>query len=325
MVKNNHFPEIKVKIEEASDTYAKITAQPFERGYGVTIGNSLRRVLMTAVPGVAITSVRFEGVSHEFSTIKGIVEDIPDIILNLKQVRFKLVEDIGPEVVSLKLKGPGAFTGADIDALSSSFEVLNNNIHIATLMDKARVSLELRISRGKGYSSSDRNKLKDVPIGTIAMDSIFSPITNVSWDVQPIATSVDSHEKLMMEITSDGSTSPKDAVNYASSILRKHMAYFLFDNSMAIKAVNEEEISEAIEIRFLLLKSIDEMELSVRSYNCLQAAGITTIGELVQREESEMLRFKNFGRKSLNELVEKLVAMGLHFGMDIKQYMNEAE
>ena len=201
------------------------------------------------------------------------------------------------------------------------FEVLNPDILIATLTDKADVSLELHISRGKGYSSAEKNVRTDAPIGTISVDSIFNPISKVAVDVQPIPTSIDGHEMLVMEVASDGSTTPKDAINHAASILRQQLALFMFTDSSSIQAVDEEEINEAIEKSKILSKSIDEMELSVRSHNCLQAAGIKSIGELVSKEENEMLRFKNFGRKSLMELVEKLSEMGLHFGMDITPYL----
>lgn len=320
MSKNKHFPDINIDFGESSETFAKITIQPFERGYGVTIGNSLRRTLLTSIPGAAITSVKIDGVTHEFTTVPGIIEDVPDILLNLKQVRFKL-DDLGPEVINIRLKGPCKFTGKDIDVKSDMFEVLNSDIHIATLTDKADVSLELHISRGKGYNSAEKNQRTDAPIGTISVDSIFNPISKVAFDVQPIPSSIDGQEMLVMEVASDGSTTPKDAINHAASILRQQLALFMFTDSSSIQAVDEEEINEAIEKTKTLSKSIDEMELSVRSHNCLQAAGIKSIGELVSKEENEMLRFKNFGRKSLMELVEKLSEMGLHFGMDITPYL----
>ncbi|SVD85293.1 uncharacterized protein METZ01_LOCUS438147, partial [marine metagenome] len=189
------------------------------------------------------------------------------------------------------------------------------------ITEEKTIIFEIRISRGKGYSSAVKNKRQDDTIGTIPIDSIFNPITNVSWDVQPIATSTEGHERLTLEVNSDGSTSPKDAINHAANITRQQLAYFMFNDSSAIRAVNEEEINEALEIKGILTKSIDEMELSVRSHNCLQAAGIKTISELVDKEENEMLKFKNFGRKSLTELQEKLGELDLHFGMDIKQYL----
>ena len=323
MSSNQYFQEIGIEFVEESENYAKIVAEPFDRGYGVTIGNTLRRALLTAIPGAAITSIKIDGVNHEFTTIKGILEDVADIILNLKDVRFKMLDE-GPEVIIVELDGPCKFTGKDIGKLSKQFEVLNSDHHIATITGDKKLSFEIRISRGKGYSPAVKNKRSDDTLGTIAIDSIFNPITNVSWDVQPIATSTEGHERLMMEIYSDGSTCPKDAINHAANITRQKLAYFMFNDSNAIKAVNEEEMNEVLEIKGILTKSIDEMELSVRSHNCLQAAGIRTIAELVSKEESEMLKFKNFGRKSLTELQEKLGELELSFGMDVNQYL-EAE
>ena len=322
MASNKYFQELDIQVIEESDNYTKVVAEPFDRGYGVTIGNTLRRSLLTSIPGAAITSIKIDGVSHEFTTIKGVLEDIADIILNLKEVRFSMLDE-GPELVLVELHGPCKFTGADIGNLTKMFEVLNPKTHIATITEEKTIVFEIRISRGKGYSSAVKNKRKDDTIGTIPIDSIFNPITNVSWDVQPIATSTEGHERLTMEVVSDGSTSPKDAINHAANITRQQLAYFMFNDSSAIKAVNDEEINEALEIKGILTKSIDEMELSVRSHNCLQAAGIIQISDLVSKDESEMLKFKNFGRKSLTELNEKLGELNLRFGMDISQYMKD--
>ncbi len=322
MSKNKHFPDINIKVENDSETFAKITAEPFERGYGVTVGNSLRRVLLTALPGAAVTSVKIDGVSHEYSTLKGVLENITDIVLNLKDVRFNIINE-GSELITVTAQGPCKVTGADIAKVTTDFEVLNPEVHIATITEEKEVNFEIRISRGKGYSAAERNKRKDDTLGTINIDAIYNPVTNVAWDVQPIPASTDGHERLFLDVSTDGSTSPKDAVNHAANIIRRQMAYFLFNDSSVISAVNEEEINEALEIKTILGKSIDEMELSVRSHNCLQAAGIKTIYQLVDKEESEMLKFKNFGRKSLTELVEKLGNLDLHFGMDISQYIDK--
>ena len=320
MTSNKYFQDINIEFSEESNNYTKVIAEPFDRGYAVTIGNALRRTLLTSIPGAAITSIKIDGVSHEFTSIKGVLEDIADIILNLKEIRFKMLDE-GPELILVELHGPCKFTGADINNLTKLFKVLNPKQHIATITEEKTIIFEIRISRGKGYSSAVKNKRQDDTIGTIPIDSIFNPITNVSWDVQPIPTSIEGHERLILEVNSDGSTSPKDAINHAANITRQQLAYFMFNDSSAIKAVNEEEINEALEIKGILTKSIDEMELSVRSHNCLQAAGIKTISELVDKEENEMLKFKNFGRKSLTELQEKLGELDLHFGMDIKQYL----
>ena len=317
---SKHFEDIKIKFVEDSDNKATIVAEPFERGYAVTVGNALRRTLMTSVPGAAIVSVKVEGADHEFSVLEGVLEDVSDIILNLKGVIFRIVND-GPEQISLSLKGPTEFKAKHIQDLISEFEVLNPDHLIATLNDKAKLNIDIRISRGKGYYGSNRNKRSDDVIGTIPMDSIFNPISNVSWQVEPIATSTEGHERLMMTVESNGATKPKDAMNHSANILRQQMQFFMFDDSLSIKAVNDDEINEALQLKNILSKTIDEMELSVRSHNCLQAAGIFKISELVSKEESEMLKYKNFGRKSLTELVEKLSQLGLSFGMDIKDLM----
>tara|TARA_Y100000814_G_scaffold82966_1_gene55260 strand:- start:277 stop:1239 length:963 start_codon:yes stop_codon:yes gene_type:complete len=315
-----HFDDINVNIEKETDDFIKVIAEPFERGHGVTIGNALRRSLLTSVPGSAITSLHIEGVSHEFTNIKGVKEDISDIILNLKDVRFKAISD-GPELTSITLEGPCNFTASDIGKTLAEFEVLNPEAHIATITDKITLSVDLRVSRGKGYTPAENNKRKDDTLETIPIDSIFNPINNVKWEVQPIETSIEGQERLILEVCSDGSSTPKDAINHAADISRQHLAFFMFNDSSAIKAINEEEVNEALELKTILSKSIDEMELSVRSHNCLQAAGIETIGSLVSKDESVMLKYKNFGRKSLTELQEKLGELNLHFGMDISKYM----
>jgi len=317
---SKHFEDIKIKFIEDSDDHLKIMAEPFDRGYGVTVGNALRRTLMTSVPGAAITSVKIEGVQHEFSSIDGVLEDVSDIILNMKEVIFKTIND-GPEQIHLSLKGPGEFKAKDIGKMLNDFEILNPNHLIATLNAKATLDIDIRVSRGKGYYAASKNKRSDDVIGTIPIDSIFNPITTVSWDVEAIPTSTEGQERLIMTVKSNGATKPKDAMNHSANILRQQIQYFMFDDSLNIKAVNDDEINEALELKGILSKSIDEMELSVRSHNCLQAAGIYEISELVSKDEGEMLKYKNFGRKSLTELVEKLNELGLRFGMDIKELM----
>ena len=317
---SKHFEDIKIKFVEDTDTTAELVAEPFERGYGVTVGNALRRTLMTSVPGAAIVSVKIDGVDHEFSSIDGILEDVSDIILNLKEVIFKTVND-GPEQISLSLEGPTEFTAKNIADKITDFEVLNPEHLIATIGKNSKLDIDIRIARGKGYSNAKKNKRSDDAIGTIPMDSIFNPISKVSWSVEPIATSTEGEERLIMNVVSNGATKPKDAMNHSANILRQKMQFFMFDDSLSIKAVNDDEINEALELKNILSKSIDEMELSVRSHNCLQAAGIYQISELVSKEESAMLKYKNFGRKSLTELVAKLNQLGLKFGMDIKELM----
>ena len=234
-----------------------------------------------------------------------------------------LNEDANSELISFEVNGPTSFKASELNSNLTDFEVINGDEVILEITEKVKLNFELRVSRGKGYLSSVLNKRPDDTVGTISIDSIFNPITNVSWEVQPIASSTEEQEKLLLQVSSDGSTSPKDAINHAAKIMNQHVAYFMFDDASAIKAVNSDELNQALEVKSILLKSIDEMELSVRSHNCLQAAGIETIGELVSKEESEMLKYKNFGRKSLTELGEKLDQLGLKFGMDISNYIEE--
>ena len=317
-----YFDDVNIKFEKESDTYLKLTAEPFDRGYATTIGNTLRRTLLTSIPGAAVTSLRVDGVPHEFSTIPGVVEDVTDIVLNLKKLRFRLLEGFeGPELINIAFQGPGKILGKHIEDKLSEFELLNGDVLLATVNNKKMVNFEVRISRGKGYAPAIKNKRKDDVLGTIPVDSIYNPITKVAWDVQPIPTSTEGHERLILEVSSDGSTAPKDAINHAANVTRQHLAFFMFNDSAVLKAINEEEVNEAMELKNLLSKSIDEMELSVRSHNCLQAAGIITIGELVSKDEGTMLKYKNFGRKSLTELQQKLGEMNLHFGMDIQQFV----
>ena len=321
---NKYFQDIKVTINEESKSKATFSAEPFERGYAVTIGNGLRRTLLTALPGAAITSLKIDGVSHEFTTIDGVSEDICDLILNLKKVRFKLSDESATsELISFDIEGPTSLTASKLNDYLNEFKVLNGEEHLAEINSKEKISFEIRVSRGKGYSTADKNKRSDDTLNTIPIDSIYNPIVNVAWDVQTLPASIDGHEKLTLEVESDGSTSAKDALNHAAKIMAQHLTFFLFDDSSNIRAVNDDELNEALEIKSILSKSIDEMELSVRSHNCLQAAGIYTIAELVSKEESEMLKFKNFGRKSLTELTEKLTALDLRFGMDISIYMED--
>jgi len=324
MINNKYFQDLKIDISEESKTKATFTAEPFERGYAVTIGNGLRRTLLTSLPGAAITSVKIDGISHEFTTIKGISEDVCDIVLNLKKIRFELSDDEATsELINFNIEGPCSLSASELNKYLSDFKVLNKKEHIATINAKNKINFEIRVSRGKGYAAADKNKRSDDAINTIPVDAIYNPVVNVAWDVQTLPASTEGHEKLTLEIESDGSTSPKDALNHAAKIMAQHLDYFLFDDSSNIRAINDEALNEALEIKGILSKSIDEMELSVRSHNCLQAAGIYTIGELVSKEESEMLKFKNFGRKSLTELTEKLTVLELRFGMDISPYIEE--
>lgn len=320
-----YFNDLNIKFEDDKKSYAKVSVEPFDRGYAVTVGNALRRTLLTTLPGAAITSIKIDGVSHEFSTIKGVSEDLPDIILNFKKIRFKMNDDVTSELISFKLNydNTGVFKAEELNKYLDDFSVINGSLPIMTFNKKTSLEVEIRVSRGKGYVGSETNKRSDDTLGTIAIDSIFNPVLNVSWEVIPIPASTEGQERLLLEVDTDGSTSAKDCINHAASILIQHLSFFMFDDATRIKAIDNEEANQAIEIKATLLKSIDEMELSVRSHNCLQAAGIHQISDLVSKDESEMLKFKNFGRKSLTELNEKLGELNLKFGMDISQFMKD--
>ena len=319
MAKENN---LKIKTEDKSltDTYGKFSIQPLERGYGVTVGNALRRVLLTSLPGAAITNVKIEGVLHEFSTISGVKDDMADIVQNLKGVRFKL-SDSKVDNVKIRLKGKHVFTAADIQAATDQFEILNPDHYITEINAKSSIELEIRIGVGKGYVPSEDNELPNAPIGTLAIDSIFNPVTKVTYNVQPVPGAKDPIEILNVEVETDASVTPQDAISYSATVLIDHLRLVEALAKPEVLEVTEQISEEVIKIRNLLNLTIDEMELSVRSHNCLQAAGIKYIYELVSKEESEMLKYKNFGRKSLTELVEKLDEMGISFGMDVDKYL----
>ncbi len=313
-----------VDVEEATDTYGRFVIQPLERGYGVTIGNALRRVMLSSLQGVAITAIKIDGVQHEFSTIDGVSEDVADIILNLKGVCFRANDTID-STIHLSLSGPGVWTAADINEATGNYEVLNTDHHIATLGDGASLSVELRMGRGRGYVPSVENKVEDDPIGVIAVDSIFTPIKNVRYSVTPtrVGEKID-FERLSLEVESDGSVSPEDALTQSASIMRDHINLFIKMDSAPQPTEEQKEVDAEVQrIRELLSQSVDELDLSVRAHNCLKAANIKSIGDLVRREESEMLKFRNFGRKSLLELAQVLEERGLGFGMEVDKYLEE--
>ena len=314
--------DLKIKTDNNSltDTYGKFIIQPLERGYGVTVGNALRRVLLTSIPGAAITNVKVENVLHEFSTISGVKDDMTDIIQNLKGVRFKL-SDSDVDNVKVSLKGNRVFSAKDIQDATDQFEVLNLDHYITEINAKGSISMEIRIGVGKGYVPSEENELPNAPIGTLAIDSIFNPVTKVTYNVQPVPGAKDPIEILSIEVETDGSITPQDAISYSASVLMDHLRLVVAIAKPEVLEVTEQISEEVIKIRNLLNLTIDEMELSVRSHNCLQAAGIKYIYELVSKEESAMLKYKNFGRKSLTELVEKLDEMGISFGMDVDKYL----
>lgn len=319
MANNGEF-SFQIDEDSLTDIYGKFILEPLARGFGITVGNALRRVLLTSIPGAAIVSVRIDGILHEFGTIEGVVEDVADIIQNLKQVRFKL-NDPKPDKIQLSFTGEGEFTAKDIDDASDQYQVTSPELHIATLNKDANFTVELQIGIGKGYVDADSHQRIDSPIGTIFIDSIFSPVKRVQYDVEPVSSAKDSLERLLLEVHVDGTTSPDDALNYAASVLIDHFSQFIISGAQPVLQVTEEINEEVLRVRDLLNRTIDEMELSVRSHNCLQAAGIERIADLVSKEESEMLQYKNFGRKSLSELVEKLGEMGLSFGMDLDKYL----
>jgi len=318
----------KIQLDESTyaPTFGRFIVQPLDRGFGVTIGNAMRRVLLSSLPGYAITAFRVEGVQHEFSTIPGVVEDVPDIVLNLKQIRMKLVNKKTSRIL-VPLKGPLEVTAAEIQKASPDVEILNPKLHIATLNAEANFELELRIGRGIGYAVAEENKAPDQTLGIIPIDSIYTPINNVRYFVETTRVGQQTdYEKLTVEIDTDGSIAPEDALAYAGKILRDHIQLFInFDMEPEAPKEESEQDAEFARIRKVLLTPVDELELSVRSHNCLRAANIKTIADLVRRDESELLKFRNFGRKSLAELSEIIEAEKLTFGMDVTKYLKDGE
>ncbi len=316
--------ELKVNYnDEVNDgNTGTFVVQPLERGYGTTLGNAMRRVLLTSIPGAAITHVKIEGVQHEFSSLTGVKEDVADIIMNLKKIRFQLMDNT-PDKVTLTLKGKKVFTAQDIQDASDQYNILNPNEYITEINSKGKLELELRIGIGKGYVPSEENDLPNLTVGTLSMDSIFNPVTNVTFDVSPVPGAKEPIEILTVDVETDGSITAKDAISYSATYLREHLKFIEAISNPSVLEISDGVSEETMELRKLLNQTIDEMELSVRSYNCLQAAGIKYIQELVSKEENQMLKYKNFGRKSLTELVEKLDTMGLHFGMEVEKIMAE--
>ena len=313
-----------VQVEEMNETYGRFTVQPLERGYGVTIGNAFRRVLLSSLEGTAITALKIDGVQHEFSTVPGVTEDVSDIILNLKGVRF-LASEEEEGTITLQIEGPGELTAGTLAEATAEFEILNPDHHIATLSDEADLLMELRVGRGRGYMQAEENKRADDPIGVISIDSIFTPILNVKYNVNParVGEKID-YERLTLEVETDGSVTPEDALTAAAQILRDHVNLFISVEQEPEQPEEEKEVDAEVQrVRSMLNQSVDDLDLSVRAQNCLKAASIKTIGDLVRREESEMLKFRNFGRKSLQELVAVLEDRNLRFGMDVAKYIEE--
>ena len=326
MVTTNYQMPEKVLLDEGnySNTFGRFILQPLEKGFGVTLGNAFRRVLLSSLNGTAFTAVRIEGMLHEFSTIQGAVEDVAEIILNLKSVRMKLLNKKITKI-TVDLKGPKDVTAADIQKANPDIEILNPQQHIATLNAETGFEMELRVGRGKGYVSAEENREIDQAPGLISMDSIFTPIKNVRYFVESTRVGQQTDfEKLIIELETDGSIAPDDALAQAAAILRDHINLFVSLNIEAEAAEEKmEKDSEYARIRKILQMNVDELELSVRSHNCLRAASIKTIADLVRRPEPELLKFRNFGRKSLAELSEIIDGFGLNFGMDVDKYLHD--
>ena len=304
-----------VDAETLTDTYGKFSAQPFERGFGTTIGNALRRTLLSSIEGAAVTAVRIEGVLHEFQSITGVVEDATDIILNLKQIPFKIMGE-GIKTVTISVDHSGEVMSSQIQT-GPDVEVLDRNLHLATVSEGGKLSVEMRLKSGRGYVSADKNFDEDLALGYIPIDSVHSPVRKVNFAVEAARLGqMTDYDKLTLEVWTNGAVSPQDAIGYAAKLLKDHMSIFINFEELpeATDDVTEHGMDKMGEI---LNRSVEELELSVRSYNCLKNANIQTIGELVQKTEAEMLRTKNFGRKSLNEIKEILANMGLSLGMRV--------
>lgn len=308
--------------KEVSDTYGKFVGEPFERGFGITIGNSLRRILLSSLQGAAITSVRCDGVLHEFSTMPGVREDVTDIVLNLKDVRLRLSDGL-ETTARIEAKGPCEVKAGDIKT-GPEVEILNPDLHIASIAEDGELNIELTIKVGRGYVPAERNKDEDAPVGTIPIDAIFSPVRKVNYTVTNARVGQRTdYDKLNLEVQTDGSVRPDDAVAYAARILQDQLAIFL--NFEELPEAEEAAVGAESNLNEHLFRPVAELELSVRSANCLQNAGIKYVGELVQKTEAEMLKTKNFGRKSLNEIKEILREMNLDFGMQVDNLPPRAE
>ncbi len=305
----------RLTCETMTDRYGRFSAQPFERGFGTTIGNSLRRALLSSIEGAAITAVRIEGVLHEFSSIPGVVEDATDIILNLKQIPFKLHSG-DAKTIRVSRTEPGVMKSGDIEA-DEDVEVLDSDIHIATVSEGGSLNIELRLKKGRGYISADRNFDDDLPVGYIPVDSVHSPVVKVNFHVEAARLGQDTdYDKLLLEVWTNGSITPENSIGLAAKLIKDHMAIFInFVDEEVETPVETVVVKSSQPFNEHLDKSVDELELSVRSYNCLKNSDIKTIRDLVQKSEAEMLKTKNFGRKSLNEIKEILTNMGLGLGM----------
>jgi DNA-directed RNA polymerase subunit alpha len=320
----------KVLMLEADNFFGKFEFRPLEPGYGITIGNALRRILLSSLEGYAITSIKIDGVEHEFGSVPGVLEDVTNMILNLKQVRFKhKVDDVETEKVTITVSGSEVFRAGDIGEQLTGFEVLNPELVICHIDPKASFTIELTINKGRGWVPADENRDPNADIHTIAIDSIFTPIRNVKYSIENFRVEQKTdYEKLVLEIATDGSIHPKEALKEAAKILIHHFMLFS-DDKMAFEAVdseeNEEFDEEVLHMRQLLKSKLSDMDLSVRALNCLKAADVETLGELVKFNKNDLLKFRNFGKKSLTELDELLENLNLSFGMDITKYKLDKE
>ena len=316
----------KVIMLEGTDTVGRFEFRPLEPGYGQTLGNALRRILLSSLEGFAITSVRISGVDHEFATIPGVIEGMHDIILNLKQVRFKrMVETVDSETANIVISGKQEFTAEEISKGLSSFKVLNPELHICSLGPAVKLEITLTVGKGRGFVPADENRDADAPIGTIPIDAIFTPIKNVNWTQEDwrVEQKTD-YDKLTLEIVTDGSITPNMALQEAANILIYHFKLFTDDKKISLESTVEAESKEldeeSLHMRHLLLTKLSDMGLSVRAYNCLKAADIDTFADLVSYSRAELMKFRNFGRKSLNEIDLLVERMKLSFGMDVTKY-----
>ena len=320
----------KVIMIESSDYEGRFEFRPLEPGYGLTVGNALRRVLLSSLEGFAITSVKIEGVDHEFSTIPGIVEDVTEIVLNLKQIRFKRqIEDVDNELVSISISGQDKITAGDFQKFISGFQILNSDQVICNLDKKVQIQMEITIDKGRGYVTSEENKNQNAQLGTIFVDSIFTPIKNVKYHVEDFRVEQKTdYEKLVFDIVSDGSITPQDALTDAARILIHHFMLFS-DERITLEAdeiaKTETYDEESLHMRQLLKTKLIDMDLSVRALNCLKAAEVDTLGDLVSFNKNDLMKFRNFGKKSLTELEELVMIKGLSFGMDLSKYKLEKD
>ncbi len=315
----------KIVLQKATEFEAQFEFRPLEPGFGVTIGNALRRVLLSSLEGYAIVGIRIEGVDHEFATIKGITEDVLEIILNLKQVRFKkkVEHEIGQEKITLSIKNKNELTAGMIGEATQSFEIMNPELLICTLDTSAKLDMELTISKGRGYVPAEENKVKDAPFGYIPTDAIFTPIKNVKYAIENTRVEQRTdYEKLVMDVTTDGTIHPEEAVKQASRILIQHLMIITDENiTFDNKEDKKEDVvdEQMLQLRKILKTPLEDLDLSVRAFNCLKAAKINSLSELVQYEQEDLMKFRNFGQKSLAEIEQVLAERGLHFGMDLSK------